>query len=221
MDGPPGQLRHGPHCGPAQLNGWANRSIWAKVRMRCQEAVFSTGAWLPRVMAAESGHGWPASHVPCVAERRSLLLALKIDEIEGNAADELSSATVPIPPNGVACVYEPGGKGQSTALVTGEDGEDGRPRLRAQHEAVRFACDRIHRLSSLVTMGSTTRERVAEVCLRTLTLTLTSTLLLNECMVIRDDYGSPPPHYLSLSLGESPSALGVHGGFPSTKEPAE
>ena len=60
-------------------------------------------------------------------------------------------------------------------LVTGEDG---RPCLRAQHEAVRFACDRIHRLSSLVTMGARTRERVAQVCLRTLTLTLTSTLAL-------------------------------------------
>ena len=114
---PPEQLWHGPQ-GPARLNGWADRSIWEKVRVRSQEAVFSTGAWLPRVTAAESGQGWPAtSRVPCVADRRSLLLALKIDEIEGNAADELSSATVPIPPNGVACVYEPGGKGQSTALV--------------------------------------------------------------------------------------------------------
>ena len=117
VDGPPEQLWHGPLCGPARLNGWADRSIWEKVRVRSQEAVFSTGAWLPRVVAAESGQGWPASHVPCVADRRSLLLALKIDEIEGNAADELSSATVPIPPNGVACVYEPGGRGQSTALV--------------------------------------------------------------------------------------------------------
>ena len=47
------------------------------------------------------------------------LLALNIDEIEGNAADELSSATVPIPPNGIACVYEPSRKGQEEALNCG------------------------------------------------------------------------------------------------------
>eukprot|EP00964_Phaeocystis_antarctica_P134109 scaffold98340_cov48-Phaeocystis_antarctica.AAC.2 len=83
VDGPPGQLRHGPHCGPAQLNGWANRSIWSKVRVRCQEAVFSTGAWLDRVMAAESGHGWPAS--------RRAMAGLPADTIGASGPENLTN----------------------------------------------------------------------------------------------------------------------------------
>ena len=76
----PRKLRHGPHCGPAQLSGWANCSIWEKVKARSQEAVFGSNGCSSLSRATNAG---VASRVPPAADRRTTLLALNIAELVG------------------------------------------------------------------------------------------------------------------------------------------